>query len=84
MQTLPRHSRRACQCAACDLVFGGLTVFDAHRVGSPGVSLGPNRRRCLTEAELLAKGQRPGPRGWGRPYGGPNRLRAARRTAAAA
>lgn len=43
-------------CPECHETFGGTYTGDLHRVGQHGVAVGPNRRRCLTSAELEAKG----------------------------
>ena len=39
------------QCQGCKQHFNSTAAFDKHRTGDFGVS-----RRCLTEAEMLAKG----------------------------
>jgi hypothetical protein len=53
------------QCGACGENFGGLTAFDAHRVGkheytySEGLAMTPpveDGRRCLPPAELELEG----------------------------
>ena len=48
--------------------FGGTTAGDMHRTGRHGVTEGPDRRRCLTPAEMSARGmpQREGVWGTGR------------------
>ena len=46
-----------CQCPACGDLFANPRAFDRHRVGpyaKPGEWRG--NRRCLTEAELIARG----------------------------
>lgn len=43
-------------CPACHETFGGNRAGDLHHVGRHGVALGPDRRRCLTPAELESKG----------------------------
>ena len=50
--TLPPHGPGStwCECAGCGSGFGGLTLFDKHRVGQPG------ERRCLTADEITARG----------------------------
>ena len=48
---------KRCQCCACGETFSRLRAFDRHRVGQcakPGVWRGS--RRCLTPAEMKAKG----------------------------
>jgi len=47
-------SRRMEHCPACCETFSGAEAGDRHRTGSHGVSGGPDRRRCLTPAEMLA------------------------------
>ena len=49
------HGTRS-ECAGCGEVFCGVAPFDDHRVGEHGVREGPNRRRCLTPAEMAARG----------------------------
>ena len=39
-------------CPACHETFSGTTSGDRHRVGSHGVTDGPDRRRCLTVDEM--------------------------------
>lgn len=48
----PTLTGNRCQCAACGEYFGALDTFDRHRVGD----LAKDRRRCLTEAEMVARG----------------------------
>jgi len=38
------------QCPTCDLLFNSTLAFDKHRTGRHGID-----RRCLTEAEMIAK-----------------------------
>lgn len=40
----------------CGQIFSGTYSGDMHRVGLHHVSIGPDRRRCLTVAEMLDKG----------------------------
>jgi hypothetical protein len=40
-----------CQCAECKCFFSGTTGFDFHRIGPHD-----GQRRCMTPAELEAKG----------------------------
>ena len=42
-------------CPACHQTFASTEARDAHRVGLHGVTEGPDRRRCLTVEEMLAK-----------------------------
>ncbi len=49
-QTLKLTGNR-CRCPACGEHFNGTAGFDFHRVGEHGVN-----RRCLTVAEMTAKG----------------------------
>lgn len=48
-------------CAFCELSFTSTSAFDAHRAGPIGT------RRCLTLAELQAKGWRQNGKGWWTP-----------------
>jgi hypothetical protein len=66
-QLLPGSDR--CRCM-CGLHFTTSSTFEKHRIGSYGTIAQPGDRRCLTAAELAAKGwsqnarhcwQRPGP-----------------------
>lgn len=51
-------------CPACGLRFTATSTFDKHRVGP----FKPLMRRCLSEAELTAKGWAPDARGlWRKP-----------------
>lgn len=43
-------------CPECHETFGGTRAGDLHRAGQHGVTSGPDRRRCLTPAQLEAKG----------------------------
>jgi hypothetical protein len=53
MATLKLTGRR-CECPACNQLFNSVFAFDAHRVGAAGAK----GRRCLTVAELTARGWR--------------------------
>ena len=55
-------------CPVCHETFGGTTAGDMHRTGRHGVTEGLDRRRCLTPAEMFARGmpQREGVWGTGR------------------
>jgi hypothetical protein len=50
----PRLTGLRCCCGACRQTFNSVTAFDTHRTGDYG-NRGANRR-CLTEAEMVAKG----------------------------
>jgi hypothetical protein len=51
-------------CRTCSEDFGGVSAFDAHRVGT----YYPDTRRCLDDGEMLAKHWRQDSRGrWRRP-----------------
>lgn len=43
-------------CRPCGQTFTSTTAGDLHRVGDHAVSVGPNRRRCLTVEEMEARG----------------------------
>lgn len=61
----PRLTGNRCQCPTCGLPFSSVREFDRHRVGTyatPGQVRG--NRRCLTVAELQARGWRPNARGF--------------------
>ncbi|WP_148667894.1 hypothetical protein [Mizugakiibacter sediminis] len=47
---LPLTGNR-CQCPACGEYFSRVRAFDRHRVGTVGIG-----RRCLAEAEMIARG----------------------------
>jgi hypothetical protein len=47
---------RAEHCTVCHETFTGSEAGDWHRTGAHGVTTGPERRRCLTVAEMLALG----------------------------
>jgi hypothetical protein len=68
-----------CWCSACSAIFTCVSAFDMHRVGSFGEPIytasrsgksrqvsghTPHTRRCLTEAEMLAKGMARNDKGW--------------------
>lgn len=58
-------------CTTCGQEFGGVHAFDAHRVGSHAYCFSlerPDGRRCLTPAEMLARGWERNSRGrWSLP-----------------
>lgn len=45
-----------CRCVGCGEHFNSASVFDRHRIGSFGTLRRPDDRRCLTPAEMTAKG----------------------------
>lgn len=45
-----------CKAPGCHQSFTGTTAGDMHRTGDHAVSVGPNRRRCLTAEEMEARG----------------------------
>lgn len=47
----PKLTGRRCQCCGCGEYFNGERGFDRHRVGMHGVN-----RRCLSIAEMIARG----------------------------
>lgn len=51
-------NRKAEHCPVCHETFTGTRAGDTHRTGRHGVTEGPDRRRCLTPAEMSAKGMR--------------------------
>lgn len=63
----PLHGR-ACECSVCGRRFGGVEAFDTHRVGHVSVRVGEQRRRCMTDEEMITAGLQHGDRGWGRLY----------------
>lgn len=50
-------------CPSCCQTFTGTSAGDMHRTGEHHISVGPDRRRCLTEAEMLEKGMAKNGRG---------------------
>jgi len=61
MTSCDRHNahwtgHRTEHCCSCGMTFTGTTAGDKHRTGDHAVFVGPNRRRCLTADEMLAKG----------------------------
>ncbi|WP_419763410.1 hypothetical protein [Cutibacterium avidum] len=50
------HGSRTEHCRVCHQTFASTTAGDMHRKGDHGVTAGPNRRRCLTADEMIAKG----------------------------
>lgn len=66
-------------CRTCGETFGGLRGFERHRVGEFNNQPPHYGRRCLTAAELEAKGQtRNGNGVWVQSYFGPGRAAKAR------
>ena len=68
-----------CSCSACGAIFTCVSAFDRHQVGSFGkpiyatsrsgksrlvIGHTPPERRCLTEAEMLARGMARNAKGW--------------------
>lgn len=43
-------------CTGCCQTFTGQSAGDMHRTGDHAVSVGPNRRRCLTVEEMEERG----------------------------
>lgn len=52
----PKLTGNRCQCAACGQYFSRERVFNRHRVGPYGKKGQPCGRRCLTLAEMAARG----------------------------
>lgn len=52
----PKLTGNRCQCAACGQFFSRVRVFDRHRVGPYGKKGESCGRRCLTSAEMAARG----------------------------
>ncbi|MEJ7746150.1 MAG: hypothetical protein WKF61_05235 [Luteimonas sp.] len=63
--TGPRLTGNRCQCPACGEPFSSVREFDRHRIGA-FAALGDwmHQRRCLTPAELDARGWRCNARGF--------------------
>ncbi|MGH8110458.1 MAG: hypothetical protein ACREPL_00735 [Rhodanobacteraceae bacterium] len=57
--TAPKLTGTRCQCPTCGECFNGLAGFDAHRIGPYG-----DDRRCLTVAEMQARGWIPNAAGF--------------------
>ncbi len=57
-------------CTACGCGFSSITSFEMHRVGQFAGAGRPSTRRCLSVAEMRAKGMALTRRGWttGREY----------------
>jgi len=52
-------SNGSCRCDACGLRFRSLSAFDMHRTGEyAGTARTKHTRRCLSVAEMVAKGMR--------------------------
>ncbi len=63
--TASRLTGNRCHCPSCGLAFSSVREFDRHRVGSfaePGEWA--HKRRCMTPAELDARGWRCNARGF--------------------
>jgi hypothetical protein len=66
------HSVRGFRCEACGLTFHGANGFTLHRVGRFASGEKANTRRCLTRAELEARGFQLSATGqWASGYAGP-------------
>lgn len=52
-----------CTATGCHQTFTGSSAGDMHRVGDHGIWEGPDRRRCLTPAEMTEKGMTQNGRG---------------------
>jgi len=50
------HKIEHCVAANCHQSFASTTAGEKHRVGKHDVTEGPDRRRCLTPDEMLARG----------------------------
>ena len=50
-------------CTECHQTFTGTTAGDRHRVGDHAVSIGSDRRRCLSADEMRGKGMEQNARG---------------------
>lgn len=50
-------------CTVCHETFTGATAGDMHRTGDHAINEGPDRRRCLTTAEMIDKGMAQNDRG---------------------
>jgi hypothetical protein len=53
---------KRCQCARCGEYFNSVTIFDLHRYGR--YTFDPATRRCLTGAQMTAKGWGKNPAGF--------------------
>ena len=53
-----------CRCATCGEYFNSTFAFDRHRVGGYQTATKPSTRRCLTVAEMAAKGMSVNPAGF--------------------
>lgn len=51
-------------CPSCHETFTGTTSGDMHRTGKHHISVGPDRRRCLTVEEMRAKGMKQNQHGY--------------------
>jgi hypothetical protein len=54
--TRPLLAGQRCQCTACGERFRSSFAFDRHRLGTYGTVREPGTRRCLTPAEMEARG----------------------------
>ena len=53
---MPRLTGNRSQCPTCGEYFNGVQPFDKHRVGEYAKAGQPTTRRCLTVAEMEARG----------------------------
>lgn len=54
---MPKLTGNRCQCPTCGEYFNGAAGFDAHRIGEYAKAAQPHDpRRCLTLAEMIARG----------------------------
>ncbi len=73
--TGPRLTGGRCQCAGCGEPFSSAREFDRHRIGTfAGRGVWAHKRRCMTPAEMDARGWLRNARGFrmqGRPQRAP-------------
>jgi hypothetical protein len=61
----PQHCKATdAENGPCHQTFTGTTSGNMHRVGEHGVTTGPERRRCLTPAEMVERGMKRDDRGY--------------------
>lgn len=57
MDAIPmKLTNHRCQCAECGKYFSRTSSFDKHRTGKYGEGAEKSKRRCMTDAEMRAKG----------------------------
>jgi uncharacterized C2H2 Zn-finger protein len=44
------------ECPGCGELFNSTSAFDRHRLGKHGIKEGPERRRCMSIEEIVARG----------------------------